>query len=148
MVRSTLMAPYIFIPLLLLTCIYALWRGRREEKIAALVCLAATLATRFLISPLHIRYSGLEIGLLAVDLAVLAAFLALALKSQRFWPLWIAGLQLTNSTAHLLKGVEVELMPHAYGAAMVFWSYPILLIILAGTWRSHQRALPSTPGEP
>ena len=32
-----------------------------------------------------------------VDLAVLAGFVTVALRSKRFWPLWVAGLQLTTS---------------------------------------------------
>ena len=30
-------------------------------------------------------------------------------------------------------------MPHAYAAAARFWVYPIFLIIVIGTRRSHQR---------
>ena len=29
----------------------------------------------------------------------------------------------------------------AYGAALQFWSYPILLILAIGTYRQHQRRL-------
>lgn len=136
----------IFWTLLLLTCGYALWRGRRDERIAAIVCLLATVATRLAISPLSVRYTDLEIGLLLIDAAVLAAFIAIALRSQRFWPLWVAGLQLTNSMAHLMKVVEFDLVPKAYAAAAMFWSYPILLIILVGTWRTHQYSLREQQG--
>ena len=127
--------PYVFLTLLLLTCAIAIWRGRRDERIAAGVCVAATLATRLVISPITVRYTGLEFGLLAIDAVVLSAFIAIALKSNRFWPLWVAGLQLTNSLAHLMKAVDLDLMPRAYAAAAVFWSYPILLIIIIGALR-------------
>lgn len=136
-----MLPPYLFWSILLLTFGYALWRGRSDERTAATVCVAASVATRFAISPLGDRYSDLESGLLLIDLAVLAAFVAIALRSQRFWPLWISGLQLTNSLSHLMKAVNFDLMPRAYAAAAIFWSYPILLIILAGTWRGHRRAL-------
>lgn len=135
----------IFWTILLLTFSYALWRGRSDERIAATVCLLASVATRFAISPLSVRYTNIEFGLLVIDAAVLVAFIAIALRSQRFWPLWVAGLQLTNSMAHLMKVVEIDLMPRAYAAAAVFWSYPILLIIIIGTWRSHRRARREAP---
>lgn len=112
---------------------------------AAGVCLLATVATRFAISPLNERYTGVEIGLLLIDGAVLAAFVTIALRSKRFWPLWIAGLQLTSSLSHLMKVVEIDLVPRAYAAAAVFWSYPILLIIILGTWRTHRRSLGDLP---
>ena len=92
------------------------------------------------ISPLQQRYAGVEEGLMLVDLGVLVGFVAVALRSKRFWPLWIAGLQLTTSIGHLLKGIDQELLPRAYGAALQFWSYPILLVLAAGTFRHHQRA--------
>ena len=74
-----------------------------------------------------------------VDLVVVAGFIAVALRSRRFWPLWVAGLQLTTSLGHILKGIDQDLMPRAYGAALQFWSYPILLIVAVGTYRSHRR---------
>ena len=136
---------YFFWAILLSTFAYALWRGRSDERIAAGVCLLATVATRFAISPLNERYTGVEIGLLLIDGAVLAAFVAIALRSKRFWPLWVAGLQLTSSLSHLMKVVEFDLLPRAYAAAAVFWSYPILLIIIVGTWRTHRRPLGEPP---
>ena len=141
MVRSAAMLPrYLFWAILLCTFAYAMWRGRSDERIAASVCLLASIATRFAISPLTERYTGVEVGLLLIDGAVLAAFISIALRSKRFWPLWIAGLQLTSSMSHLMKVVEFDLLPRAYAAAAVFWSYPILLIIIIGTWRTHQRS--------
>lgn len=117
---------------------YALWRGRSDERVAASVCLLASVITHFVVSPIAVRYKGIETGLLLVDAGVLAAFIVIALRSERFWPLWVAGLQLTMSMAHFLKAIDVTLLPRAYAAAAVFWSYPILFIIAFGTWR-HQR---------
>ena len=66
--------------------------------------------------------------------------MAIALVSSRFWPLWAAGFQLTVSMSHLMKAVDLDLLPKAYAAAAVFWSYPILLVIVVGTWRTNRRA--------
>ena len=129
-----------FWTLLLLTCGYAILRGGREERTAALACLAASIATQFVVAPLQLRYSQVEYGALGIDLAMLGLFTALALRSGRFWPLWVAGLQLTASMAHLLKAVQLDLLPHAYAAAIRFWAYPILLILVAATWRGNRRA--------
>lgn len=136
---------YIFLAVLLLTCGYALWRGRSDERIVASICLLAVIATRFAISPLSVRYTGIELGLLIIDLLMLATFVAIALRSERYWPLWVAGLQLTNSMAHLVKAIEFDLMPVAYRAAAIFWSYPILFVLAIGTWRG-QRGLRQLAG--
>ena len=131
--------PFIFGPLLLAVCLYACWRGGTDERVVAITCLAGTAATMLVISPLRQRYTGVEEGLLLVDLAVLAGFITVALRSKRFWPLWVAGLQLTTSIGHALKGVDQALVPRAYGAALQFWSYPILIILAVGTYRRHRR---------
>lgn len=135
---------FLYWTLLLLVCGYALHKGRADERLAAAACLAASLATKFAISPSAGRYSSVEFGVLIVDLAVLAVFIAIALRSHRFWPLWVAGLQLTTSMAHLLKAVEFGLMPEAYAAAGRFWVYPILIILAVATWRG-RRSEPLLP---
>lgn len=133
------MSPHVYWTLLALTCVYAFVRGGRDERLVAIVCLVASVVTAFVLSPWTQRYTEIEAGEMLVDLAVLAAFIAVALRSDRFWPLWIAGLQLTSSLAHFMKGVHLELLPQAYAAATKFWSYPILLIVILGTWRRQQR---------
>jgi cyanate permease len=117
---------------------FAWWRGGTEEKIAASICVLATIVTHFVASPLAQRYSNVETGLLAIDLVVLLCFVGIALYSTRFWPLWAAGFQLTVTMSHLLKGVQLDLLPRAYAAAAVFWSYPILFVIVVGTWRARK----------
>ena len=128
----------IYWAILLLICAFAFWRGRQEERIAAGACLVATIVTVWIIPPVALRYSAMDPAQLAIDGAMLATFVTIALRSERFWPLWVAGLQLTMSTSHLMKAVDADLVPRVYAAAAVFWSYPILLIIFIGTWRAHR----------
>lgn len=135
-----MLSPYIYHALLVAVCAYAFLAGRSDERLAAAICLIATIATRLVVSPINSRYSHIEPGVLLVDLVVLIGFTFIALRSDRFWPLWIAGLQLTTITAHLFQGVSLDLIPKVYAAAARFWVYPIFLIIVVGTWRSHQRS--------
>jgi len=134
------MSPILYWTLLTLTCGYALTRGRTDERLVAAVCLVASVVTAFALSPWRQRYSGVETDELLVDIVTLAAFVFVALRSNRFWPLWVAGLQLTTSMSHMLKAVDLGLVPQAYAAAEKFWSYPILLILAVGTWRGHRRS--------
>jgi hypothetical protein len=76
---------------------------------------------------------------MVIDLLTFIAFTYVALTSDRFWPLWVSGLQLTTSLGHLLKGMESGLLPIAYAAALRFWSYPILIILAVGVWRGRRR---------
>lgn len=133
------MSKYFFWALLLLVLLFAFRRGRLDERWAAGICFAATLLSMAVNSPQNMKYENVEYGVLAVDVLVLAAFVTLALRSARFWPLWIAGLQLSTLLAHFFKAVDFELIPEVYAAAERFWSYPILIIILIAAWRSQRR---------
>lgn len=132
---------FIFWTILLVSCGYALWQGRKYERIAAIVFLTATVVSVAGHLILRTRYVELDITDALVDTAVLLAVIAIALVSDRFWPLWIAGLQLVGSTAHVLRLIEIDLPAWGYAIAARFWSYPILIILFIGAWRQRQRAL-------
>lgn len=125
----------IFYSLLFGSCGYALLKGTRDAQVVAVVTLVATFASHFLVS----RYTGVEVGVLAVDIAVLLVFAAVALSSDRFWPLWITGLQLTTTFGHALRALEDQMVPIAYAVSLRFWSYPIQIILIAAVWRSQRR---------
>ncbi len=133
------MAPNLFRILLVCVAFYAFWRGRRDERRVGVILVAGVVATTLALSPVHERFAGLEGAVAAVDLVVFLGFLWVALQSDRFWPLWIAGLQLTTILGHIVRAVDSGLFPRAYGAALMFWGYPIVLILAVGTWRSHRR---------
>jgi hypothetical protein len=132
--------PSIYWVILFLVSAFAFWRGRLDERLAASICILATLATHF-VYVRHGAYEKVEIGIFIVDAVTFAGFALIALRSERFWPLWLAGLQLTTVFAHALKAIQLDLMPQAYGAAARFWVYPIFLVIVVGTWRNYRRRL-------
>ena len=120
-------------------CGYAFWRGRDDARIVAAAFFIGNFATFALRSQISGGYSSLETGIFAVDVACLLAFTYAALISDRFWPLWVSGLQLTTSFGHVLKAVHSDMLPLAYAAALRFWGYPILIILAVGVWRHQQR---------
>ena len=135
------MAPTAFRILLAIVALYVFFWGRRDERHVGIILVLGVIATHLVISPLRSRFAGVETHVMAVDIVVFAGFLWVALRSERFWPLWIAGLQLTTILGHVLKVADASLFSKAYGAALVFWSYPIVLILALGTWRNHRRYL-------
>jgi hypothetical protein len=129
--------------LLIAVAAYAVSRGGRDERIAAWTCVAASFGSLALLATQTAYYSSLEHGVAVIDFATLLTFMWIALRSHRFWPLWVAGLQLTATTGHVLKFVEPDLLPVVYAASLASWSYVILLIIAIGTWRCAHRDAPS-----
>ena len=85
-----MLTPQTYYAILFLVSVYAFLRGRSDERIAVATCILATFATNIVYSPRG-SYVGVELGVLLVDLGALAAFTFLALRSDRFWPLWVAG---------------------------------------------------------
>ena len=134
-----MLSPFTYWIVMLAVSAYAFARGQLDERLAVTICIAATIGTILVHSPLSVRFSSVEVGVLIVDVIALLAFTAIALRTDRFWPLWVAGLQLTTTMAHFLKAVDLQMMPQVYAAAARFWVYPIFLIIVVGTWRSSRR---------
>jgi hypothetical protein len=128
-----------FFALMSSACGYALFRGRTDARIVSAVFLAGTFATWGLRSSLSGAYSSVELGIFGVDIACLAAFAYAAMISDRFWPLWVSGFQLTTILGHLFKAIDSQLLPLAYAAALRFWGYPILIVLAVGVWRSQRR---------
>jgi hypothetical protein len=120
-------------------CGYALIKGRTDARIVSAVFLIGTFATFGLRSSMSGGYSSVESGIFAVDVACLAAFTYAALISDRFWPLWVSGFQLTTIFGHVFKAIDSELLPLAYAAALRFWGYPILIMLAVGVWRQQKR---------
>lgn len=130
----------IFCGLLFGSCGYALLKGRSDARIVAAVCLAAVFASWAFQSPVKSSYSTVEWGVLIVDVLAFIAFTLVALSSDRFWPLWVSGLQLTTILGHVFKAIDSSLLPLAYAVALRFWSYPILIIVAVAVLRSGRRA--------
>jgi hypothetical protein len=76
-----MLPPIVFWTFLFVVCALAVLRGHTDERIAASACAIATLVTHFILGPLKIKYSTVEPGLLALDIAMLATFVVLALNS-------------------------------------------------------------------
>ena len=123
----------LFLVLWLASCVYALVRGGGPERIGALTLLAAALLSAFVEEPEGSRFDSIEIGMLLVDLSVFAAFFALALFADRFWPLWMSGMQGVQVFSHFAIAINANIIPWAYWNAQTLWSYPMLLLLAAAT---------------
>ncbi|MCS6986347.1 MAG: hypothetical protein NZM40_02765 [Sphingomonadaceae bacterium] len=114
----------------------ALWRGRRDERLGALAVTGAALASPFVVDQ---RFTGRETWLLLIDLALFVVLGMIALRSNRFWPLWAAGFQLGALAVHVAAGQLRDLVPAAYAETLAIWSYAVLAALLVGSFEASRR---------
>lgn len=128
----------IFGALLWITTIYALRRGEREERIAAVGIFLNAYLTLLVVSPYATRFSDFEMSIVIVDSALTAMLLWLSLRSNKFWPLWLAAMQALATLAHFAPLVP-HIIPWGYGTAVAVWSYPMLIVLLVVIRRDYLR---------
>jgi len=138
---------YYFVALLLACTAYAMAAGGGPERVGAgiyaLSCVLSVIAYQ---AP-PIRFESVEIGVFLVDVAVFIAFVPLALRANRYWPLWVSALLGIGVLGHLAMLVHPRVIPWAYAAVLSMWSYPILLLIVIGT-AAHRRRLKRNGADP
>lgn len=127
--------------LLLLCCGYALWLGGAPERIAAAIYLISVLLTHAAVSGAARRFSSMEIGVFLVDVVMLGALVTLSLRAARFWPIWATALHMISTAGHAVKLVDPTIIPWAYAFVLAFWSYPMLGLLVLGTWNHHRRVV-------
>lgn len=125
--------------LLALCWIYALVRGGLPEQIGAAIIVIGSQLSVAALSANAARFRSVETGLLVVDVATLISMVFLALRADRYWPLWVAALQVLGTAGHALKFADPEVIRRAYAFILAFWSYPMLALLVSGTWRHQQR---------
>jgi hypothetical protein len=142
---SDLLSP--FIAFWFLTCAYSLWRGGGPERFVATLFLLAVPASIAAFS-LGWRHDGVNLGLVIVDVAMLAGLFPIAWAANRFWPLAITGMQIILVVGHVLKLAQpTGLPPLLYWLTSAFWAYPMLALLALGTIR-HQARTKKLGSEP
>jgi len=129
----------LFDALLLFACGYALWRGGAPERVAGAAMALAYLATLASYGRLISRFAHVETGVLVVDLALLIVLVVVALKADRGWPMALAALQLDTVGVHVARLFDLGMIRITYALMLAMWSYPMLVLLIAGTWRHGRR---------
>tara|TARA_R110000824_G_scaffold132349_2_gene294810 strand:+ start:38 stop:478 length:441 start_codon:yes stop_codon:yes gene_type:complete len=136
------MRTFAFLLLLLTSCIYALYRGGGPERWVAsiIIGMGALDPLVHIVTPLE--YATVDPGHLFIDLAAWLCLLAVALRANRFWPLCIVSLQTIAIAAHTARLLDVTIHPKAYMIMQIASSYPLLIVLMVGTFY-HQKRLKS-----
>lgn len=118
------------VALLLLVALYAFKKGGEPERHVALVLLGMLVANIVFagLSGEWTDYRGIPWFRVALDCIGFGFILAIALRADRWWPLWVSGVQLQAVLAHLLRALDASLPPLAY-AIMERWPFWIAIAL-------------------
>ena len=124
---------------------YALWRGGGPERVVAIALLTAAGATLATPSVYGISYRTVFFAVLWIDIALLASLTMVAAFADRYWPMWLAALQLVAVGIHAVRGYDHSILAAAYWLVTTKMAYPMLAILLAGTLRHRRRLADGLP---
>ena len=130
---------YYFLSLLALCTLYALWAGGGPERIGAAVYALSVAATHLIRTANDQRWLNVAVGEFTVDALVFIAFILIALRANRFWPLWVSALLGISLLGHLGRLAGPDIFWWAYAVSLTIWSYPIVLLFALGTYLHRRR---------
>lgn len=130
----------IFKLLLVGTTLYALTWGGAPERIGVILMVAAALGTYTVSGPDPVvNFSSVQTAVFVIDLILLLALGAVALASNRYWPLWVTAMQFVTMWSHVAFWSIAAKAPWAYAVASTIWAYPMMLFVALGTMRHRSR---------
>jgi len=106
---------------------YGGWAGRWIAGLYVAACLGTLAALLTQLDWHHTHYA-----IFAVDTALLVALIAVALRSDRWFPVWFAGFHLVAVISHLASIVAPGFAPKIYFLLQGFWSVPMLFTLALG----------------
>lgn len=131
--------------LTLLCCGYCLIWGDRIGRLGGLITIGVALASGVATWP-GTSWARTDLPLILVDGLYLIALVALALRSDRYWPIWLAGFQLDSVIAlfgpFFLSGLPARLVEGLES----FWAIPILSTMCVGVEQDRRARLSVSKG--
>lgn len=117
--------------LTLLCCGFAALFGGRSGRAIATIYIVAVAATALATRDPK-AWADPHLPALAVDLALLAGLSWVALRSDRWFPLWFTGFHLVAVASHLASILAPGFAPKLYFLLQSMWSVPMLLTLVIG----------------
>jgi hypothetical protein len=125
---------FVYSACLAASCGYALICGGRPERWGAGINLAGSLVSLLVGLLTPAIWQSAMAGLSLIDLLVALGFLALAIGTTRYWPIWAFGFSIAGVTAHLARVIQPAVPAMAYFRSEAIWAYPSLAALAIGTW--------------
>jgi hypothetical protein len=116
--------------LMLVACVPALLWGGWEGRRICLMFVVAGLAT-YLGATVFKPLVGLPEATVLVDLLLLGALLQVAVRTDRYWPLWICAFHALSIVSFLAWQIVPD-SPRLFKAISAVWSIPELIVLCVG----------------
>lgn len=126
--------------LTLLCCGFATLFGGRSARAIAIIYIVAVAATALATRDPK-AWADPHVPALAVDLTLLAGLLWVALRSDRWFPLWFTGFHLVAVASHLASILAPGFAPKLYFLLQSMWSVPMLLTLVIGITLDRQAGI-------
>ena len=129
--------------LMVLAVAYSWRRGGQPERLAATVLPAMVLLdlAYHTIWGEVTTYDRINVGHFAIDMAALLAWLAIALRANRWWTLLLVSAQVIAVLSHFLRGAVEAMNPWVYAAMNRGPSWLEIALLFVGTTLYHRRRL-------
>jgi hypothetical protein len=121
-------------------CGLALWKGGLDERLAAGGFILSWIGTLALRDP---TWRNTQWGGLVVDACFLVLLVGIALRSRRYWPMFMAAFQLLGVITYCAHLADNKIAAWTYASATIIWTDLCLLALLVGaigTWRTRSQA--------
>ena len=126
----------IWVACMLAVAVFAQWRGGWAERTIAWGMVVDSVGSGILQNTRD--WAAPQWADLGLDVIYLALMVWVALKSDRLWTLWVAAFQLVDVFIYLAHSVNIRIGGRAPNAAILIYSYLILIVIAVGTWQHWQ----------
>ena len=113
-------------------CLYAAIAGGRAGRVSAALITFITIAGFYAALMAQRSWGHTVYPLLALDMLCLIAFLMIALRSDRWWPLWTTACALATVTTHLASIAQLGISPAVYHGLKGLWAVPMQLFMVRG----------------
>ena len=114
-----------------------LWRGRWPERSAAAAMIVAWLATALFENGTQLW--GPQSSVMIIDTLLLVVLLIIALKSDRWWPMWACGFHALSVVLHVAMIADPKIWGRAYFVAGNAFSYLAMAALFVGALNTPRR---------
>jgi hypothetical protein len=112
----------------------AFWRGAAPERQAAFVFIGMFVTDRMYhwIFGTGLFFLRANSGHILIDAIALGAFVVIALRANRFYPLWLASFQLMTIASHIVRAINPRMLNGAYAVLAYAPSYLEVTVFAVG----------------